>query len=338
MEIFQNSAQKWPTKNKDTYLENKTQIKQREIIKEQPISISLEIKKKILFQMKNCICKIYLKSDEIGIGFLCKFPFNNNLLPALITNNHILNNIDNNKFIKLNFKNKEKEIKIDNSRKIYIWQDKYIDLSIIEIKPNRDKIYNYLELDENQQNFELENKEREIYIIYYQKDEINISYSLINDIKNNKNISYYSGSPILSLKTFKVIGIHYGYSKNIKLYYGILIKYVINKLNKNKNEINIIYKTDKEGEENIFGVKFVNNNKNNIELIINGNKNNLIEKYKLRKGGNNIKIIIKNKITFLEYMFYKCKSLKNIKELEYLDTKDINNFNFCSVDVHHYQI
>ena len=26
-------------------------------------------------------------------------------------------------------------------------------------------------------------------------------------------------------------------------------------------------------------------------------------------------------------MFYECKSLKNIKELKYLDTKDINNFN-----------
>jgi len=59
----------------------------------------------------------------------------------------------------------------------------------------------------------------------------------------------------------------------------------------------------------------VKNNKNNIELIINGNKNELISKYKLRKGENNIKIIIKNKISNLEDMLYKCKSLKNIKEL-----------------------
>ena len=62
-------------------------------------------------------------------------------------------------------------------------------------------------------------------------------------------------------------------------------------------QINIIYKTDKEGEDNIFGEKFVENNKKNIELIINGNKNDLIDEYKLRKGENNIKIIIKNKIT-----------------------------------------
>ena len=50
----------------------------------------------------------------------------------------------------------------------------------------------------------------------------------------------------------------------------------------------MIYKTDKEGGVNIFGKKFVENYKNNIELIINENKNDLIK--------NNIKIIIKNKL------------------------------------------
>jgi len=86
----------------------------------------------------------------------------------------------------------------------------------------------------------------------------------------------------------------------------------------NEDEINnffeLIYKTDNEDIEEIFGEKFVENNKNNIELIINGNTNDLINKYKLKKGENNIKIIIKNKITNLENMFYNCKSLKNIEE------------------------
>jgi len=41
------------------------------------------------------------------------------------------------------------------------------------------------------------------------------------------------------------------------------------------NNSNILYKTEKEGEENIFGPKFVENNKNNIELIINENKNKI---------------------------------------------------------------
>ena len=46
----------------------------------------------------------------------------------------------------------------------------------------------------------------------------------------------------------------------------------------------------------IFGKKFVEINKDNIELNINGKKNNLINEHKLRKGKNKIKIKIKNKI------------------------------------------
>jgi hypothetical protein len=180
--------------------------------------------------------------------------------------------------------------------------------------------------------------------LHYPNGELNVSYGIINDIISKKTINHKccteegsSGSPILLLETFKVIGIHYGSGlKNINLNYGTFIKYAIDLFNnkyknKNKNEINIIYKTDKEGNENIFGDKFVENNKNNIEIIINGNSSNLIKEYILEKGENNIKIIIKNKIVNLEYMFYNCKSLINIKELENLDTKDINNFEsiFC---------
>ena len=61
--------------------------------------------------MENCICKIYLKNDEIGTGFFCTIPFNNNFLTVLITNKHILNenDIDNNKIIKLMINNKVKK-------------------------------------------------------------------------------------------------------------------------------------------------------------------------------------------------------------------------------------
>ena len=54
----------------------------------------------------------------------------------------------------------EKEIKMDKSRKIYFNSN----IIIIEIKPNKDKIYNYLGLDENEIN--KENKEyKSIYIM-----------------------------------------------------------------------------------------------------------------------------------------------------------------------------
>ena len=126
-------------------------IRQEQLIEDQPIPVSIEGTKKILFQMENCICKIYLDDGKKGTGFFCKIPFNNDLLPVLITNNHLLNenDIDNNKTIKLSINNEVKEIEIDNSRKRYSNSDKNIDITIIEIKPNKDGIDKYLELDED---------------------------------------------------------------------------------------------------------------------------------------------------------------------------------------------
>ena len=308
----------------------------------QPIPVSLEGTKKILFQMENCICRIYLKDNEIGTGFFCKIPFNHNLIPVLITNNHILNenNIKDNSIIKLAINNKLKEIKMDNLRRRYTNSDHDINITIIEIIPNKDEIYNYLEIDEyfineSRECIELESKKKSIFLLHYPKGELNVSYGIIKEIIDNKKICHFcntcngsSGGPILSLKTFKVIGIHYGgSSRHIRINYGTFIKCAIDLFNKMfRNEIDIIYKTNEEGIERIFGDKFVENNRNNIDLIINGINNNLIVRYKLQKGENKIKIIIKNKITNLEYMFYKCKSLKNIEQLNNLDTKEIKNF------------
>ena len=278
--------------------------------------------------MKNSIFKINL-IGKIGIGFLLKIPFNkskDNLMPVLIAN-IILNK---NEQIKSLTINNSKIIKIDKSRKISI--NSYNNIIIIEIKPIRDHIYidEFLELDEN---YIYKNKEsseyydnKPIYILNYQNEKPYASYGSINNKINDKKIEY--GSTILLLETFKIIGIYYDNSKNHNMNYSTFIKYLIDEFNNYKNEINIIYKTEKEVDENIFGYKFVENNKNNIELIINENKTKLIHRYRLKEGGNNIKIIIKNKITNLEYMFYNCRSLKNIKELEYLDTRDIDNFSY----------
>ena len=83
-------------------------IKER-FIEDQPIPVSLEGTKKILFQMENCICKIFLTNGEKGTGFFCKIPFNNYLLPVLITNNHVLNenDIKDNNIIELSINNNE---------------------------------------------------------------------------------------------------------------------------------------------------------------------------------------------------------------------------------------
>ena len=314
-------------------------IKKEILIQDQPIPVPIEGIKKILFQLENCICQIYKKDGGKGTGFFTKILFQNKLLPVLITNNHILEekDIQDNEIIELTMynnkekKNKDISINIDSSRIRYT--NKEIDITIIEIKPEEDKINNYLEIEEEEMT-ENEYRKRSIYILHYPNKKY-VSYGLINELREYKTIIHYcntedgsSGSPILSLKSNKVIGVHYG---GIKKYnYGTYIKYAINEINKKyekyKNEINIKYITKEEKEENIFGKEFVENNKNNIELEINGEKNKLIKRYKLVNGINNIKIIIKNKLTNLEDMFYECKSLKDINELKYLDTKDINNF------------
>ena len=283
-------------------------INQENLIEEQKVSVSFEGTKKILFQMENCICKIYLKNEEKGTGFFCKIPFNNNLLPVLITNNHVLNenNIEDNEIIKLTINKEVKEIKLDSLRKKYTNSDKQIDITIIEIRQKIDGINDYLELEENEfsmKNIELEYKKKStyVYILHYLKGELNVTYDLIDDIIDNKRANHYynkeeslSCSPIISLKIFKVIGIYIGNSQIKEMNNGVFIKYAIDLFNIfNRNEIDIAYETKEEGYNNIFGDKFVENNKNNIELIINGNKNNLIKEYNLKKGENKIKIIRK---------------------------------------------
>ena len=62
-----------------------------------------------------------------------------------------------------------------------------------------------------------------------------------------------------------------------------------------REKINLKYEC-KGGYEQIFGESFVKENKENIELIINGEKIDLIDKYELKEGENNITLIIKKKL------------------------------------------
>ena len=57
-----------------------------------PNLISYDCTLKILEQMAKSICKIKIGQEQ-GTGFFCKIPFpnKNNMLPVLITNNHVIN-------------------------------------------------------------------------------------------------------------------------------------------------------------------------------------------------------------------------------------------------------
>ena len=155
-------------------------------IQDQPIPVSIKGIEKILFQLKNCICQIYQKNGGKGTGFFCKILFQNKLLPVLITNNHILKeeDIKNNEIIELTIcnnvenknKNKDKDedrsIKIDNLRRRYTNSE--IDITIIEIKPEEDKIKYYLEIDEEEMT-EKQYRKSSIYILHYPNEKY-VSY------------------------------------------------------------------------------------------------------------------------------------------------------------------
>ena len=214
------------------------------LIEDQPTPVDLEGTKVILSQMEYCICKIVKDDGQKGTGFFSTIPFpdEKNLLKVLITNNHVLNenDIKNNKTIKFIMYNKEKNIAVEkqiiidnNRKKLTIKKEKEgIDITIIEIKPNKDKKYKFLDIDDKA--LELNCKRKSIYILHYPRDKLLVSYGLMKDILDGKKINHYcntedgsSGSPILSLNNYKVIGVHYGGSKNknIKLNFGSFIKY-----------------------------------------------------------------------------------------------------------------
>ena len=312
--------------------------------KNSPIPVSIKGTEKILTQMRESVCKIYNHKIN-GTGFFCKLPYKAKLLPFLITNNHILNSIDikYNKIIKISLNNETefKKIKLDQSRIIYT--NEKLDVTLIEIIPCIDNINeeNCLEIDDNI-NIEEKYEKKSIYVLHYPKEEdILVSYGLtsyitgkqINHISNTDNGS--SGAPILLLKNFKVIGIHYGSKDHFNFNKGVLIKYVILELNK-LNEMTIIY-DNKENKMRIriFGDMFVKNNKNNCKLIIN-NKEEELCTFINTDNKNKIKIKLKeiNIINNMSYMFSECSTIIDLPEISIWDTSNIVNvcgmFYFCS--------
>ena len=103
------------------------------------------------------------------------------------------------------------------------------------------------------------------------------------------------------------------------------------KIDGNKNKINLIYIAKSKGLYNILGKKFIESNKNNIDISINGKKNKLVEKFELKEGKNIITIVIKNKLINLSHMFFECDTLKDIYELKFLNVSECTNFEnmFC---------
>ena len=232
-EFISSQSQRQNTQSNNRYDGNDVNIDQIEIITS---------------QMKKYVCKIY-QTEKTGTGFMYKIPYQNQLLPVLITyNNHILNEekIKIGKTIQFSFNDKkiEKTIKIDNSRKKYTNPMK--DVTVVEIKEEEDEIYDFLDIDDKDN---VKYKNKNIYVIQFKLD-CKCSYNagkITNINKGNFNHTGdfnhncdtdkgSSGSPLLSLENQKVIGLHIGRRNNFR--YGIFIKNIIKELEDNKKFIN----------------------------------------------------------------------------------------------------
>ena len=125
-------------------------LKKEIMIEKYPRPVSIEGTKKILNQLENNICKIYKKDGSKGTGFFCNISYNNIIIPVMMTNNNVIDEKyikENNEIqITLNDDKEEKIIKINDKRKIYT--NKEYDTTIIEIDSIKDKINNYMEIDE----------------------------------------------------------------------------------------------------------------------------------------------------------------------------------------------
>ena len=232
----------------------------------------------ILEQMKKSICKIYKGEGESGTGFFCCIPYKDQELEVFITNYHVIdeNYIKNNEKINIGINNNliNMDIPLKNDRKIYLSKDN--DLAIIEMK-YEDHLgqINFLKLDDNlskDDEFNPKNfyeTENSIYIIQYPKEAC-VSYGILKYLDNNeiKHVccteSGSSGSPILSLKTNKVIGVHKAGQGHFNFNSGIYLGSLIKQLN---DEMKIVKEIKKDED-----------NDNYIQEML---KNNLISKEEL---------------------------------------------------------
>ena len=301
-------------------------------------SLNKDQLKQVIFQMENCICKIKLDNGSIGTGFFCLIPFPNksNPLIVLITCNHVLNENNLAEGAKINFSLNddkiEKSITISNSRKTFTDEEK--DVTFIEIKPEDNiKDESILNIDEkifkDDPNKIYEKKAA--YIVHYEEGKVaKHSLGKINYIDgdkytinhNCKTLTGSSGSPIINLMNFNVIGVHKGYNNRLNL--GTLLKIPIddfyklykdnnNKESKGKNSTKSAIEENNKNEENKNPIPNPNNGKISVILEDENQKDYSLICFKTDKFSS-----------LEEKLFQKEPSLRNQKLCYIINNKKID--------------
>jgi hypothetical protein len=229
---------------------------------------------------------------RIGTGFFMKVSDN---LEYLITCHHIINQEMSNKNIELEIWNK-KIMKLTFDERFKYFQES-LDITAIEIK-EKDNIYEdviFLDYDSNNIKGYSIYKDEDIFSICYYNGEQVFSLGIILDINDNiflhntDQVNGSSGSPIISLNNFKVIGIHKGLDIYKNINYATFIGQII-------KEILIPNKTISQDKNKIFS------NNNNCKISNNSINNNLKINHNQNLINNNfikIKLILKKISTLI---------------------------------------
>jgi surface protein len=320
--------------------------KESRIIKEKANErglISDEIMINLIEKAKNSTCRIPYTSDE------------NNLLNVLLTCEHVLDQelVFSDKDINIFVDDKQKKIELKKQRKK--WSSKLLDYSCIEILKD-DNIDSFYQIDDiifqkdYSNNLYLEKNKKNIIIFAMMNDKtrghsdgiikkIDEFHNFIHDCNTVRGCS---GGVIVN-KMKNVVGMHQGefidYEDNNKdtiNNIGIFIKDIIEDINQNNNNetaISIKYEIKEEKTIRIFGEKFVKNNKDKCKIIVNEKTYELSENYKieeknLKEGILEIKLIVKNNLTDLSFMFSECTNLISLVNISEWNIKNITNMSY----------
>ena len=322
-----------------------------------PEYINIKGTETILEQMKKSICKINLGNGKSGTGFFCDIPYKNKQLKVLITNYHVIdeNVIKNNNKINLGINDNDYiNILLENDRRIYLSDDNKDDLAIIEIK-DKDHLnkIKFLKLDKRlliEGSESIYTTDNSIYITQYpHSNDASVSYGILTKIKDNT--IYHkcwtefgsSGSPIINLKTKRVLGVHKGY-ENQKENIGIFLKRPIIQLNNEMKRIqDIKCNYPRYIEDGIYNIipKHCDNraidinnasseNMANLQLYeINNTKAQQFEvKYNYEYKYYTIKCLCSNKYLSVDYNnnynIVQFEEKNNINQQWYIDRRDNN--------------
>jgi len=340
-------------------------------LRDYPRPLFIEENDLITQQMKTTICKVSTEAGDKGTGFFCKIPIPHKDLKVFVTNNHLIDEkyLKNEKVIYVSINNKPREIKLKGK---FTYTNKEYDVTIVEIKENSDDITQFLELDENP--LIIDYIGSSIYTLQYPSfNEIQkpaVSYGILKKRYLDKEYDFIhycstehgsSGSPILNLSNFKIIGIHKKArvegEYNIGVFIHYIIKDFISKYNNRKNqyegykkaesilkvtepdpiskdEMRIKYKIDNPKEIRLFGDKFVENNKNKCKIIIDKKEGNLFAWWEVDKEYKNeefLEITLKGltKVTNMSHIFNGCSTLISFDDISNLDMKNVTDISFA---------